>query len=173
MCKVCEVSDGSFRRSIEDYKMVDEVQEGFRPNRSTERQVTKLQKSLGTGATTSYYLGHAVSGYQERLQRDKSPSNVGCLESLWISCKTWNSSVACIQSMWISAACFLLRGVLKCVSTSPNVFNVAFNPVHVLVWACKRGCIPLEGADPSGPRVGSLMIRLYTRTAQMQSQRCR
>jgi hypothetical protein len=33
----------NFRRSIEEYKTVDEAQEGFRPKRSTKLQVTKLQ----------------------------------------------------------------------------------------------------------------------------------
>ncbi len=50
----------------------------------------------------------------------------------------------------LSAACFLLRGVLQGVPTSPNVFNVAFNPIHVLVQACKRGCAPLVGSEPMG-----------------------
>ncbi len=46
------------------------------------------------------------------------------------------------------AACFLLRGVLQGVPTCPNVFNVAFNPIFVLVQACKWGCAPLAGSDP-------------------------
>ena len=50
----------------------------------------------------------------------------------------------------LSAACFLLRGVLQGAPTSPNVFIVAFNPIHVLVQACKRGCAPLWGSDPMG-----------------------
>jgi hypothetical protein len=50
----------------------------------------------------------------------------------------------------LSAACYLLRGVLQGAPTSQNVFNVAFNPVHVLILACKRGCAPLEDADPMG-----------------------
>jgi hypothetical protein len=39
--KVVVLVDCNFRSSIEEYKTVDEVQEGFRPNRSTKRQVTK------------------------------------------------------------------------------------------------------------------------------------
>ena len=38
-----KVVDSNFRRSIEEYKTVAEVQEGFRANRSTKRQITKLQ----------------------------------------------------------------------------------------------------------------------------------
>ncbi len=50
----------------------------------------------------------------------------------------------------LSAACFLLRGILQGAPISPNVFNVAFNPIHVLVQACKRGCALLEGSEPMG-----------------------
>jgi hypothetical protein len=41
-----KVVDCNFCRSIEEYKTVDEVQEGFRLYRSTKRQVTKLQSLL-------------------------------------------------------------------------------------------------------------------------------
>ncbi len=39
--KVVVLVDGNFCLSIEEYKTVDEVQEGFRLNRSTKWQVTK------------------------------------------------------------------------------------------------------------------------------------
>jgi hypothetical protein len=48
----------------------------------------------------------------------------------------------------LSAACFLFQGVLLGAPTSPNVFNVVFNPIYVLVQACKRGYAPLAGSEP-------------------------
>ena len=38
-----KVIDHNLRRSTEEYKTVAEVQEGFRANRSTKRQITNLQ----------------------------------------------------------------------------------------------------------------------------------
>ncbi len=41
-----KVVDGNVRHSIEEYKTVDDAQEGFQPNRNTKRQITKLQCPL-------------------------------------------------------------------------------------------------------------------------------
>ena len=52
-----KVIDRNFRRSIEEYKTVAKIQEGFRANRSTKRKISKLQCLV----TSSYYLCDAVS----------------------------------------------------------------------------------------------------------------
>ncbi len=50
----------------------------------------------------------------------------------------------------ISAACFLSRGVAQGAQPSPRVFNVAFDPVHAIVRACKRGCTLQGSIAPTG-----------------------
>jgi hypothetical protein len=153
-----KVVDGNFRRSIEEYKTVDEVQEGFRPNRSTKRQVTKLQSLLERARRRRTI---SVMLYLD-IKNAFNAINHRAMLAVLRACGYPEQDVELFRRMYagtflmvanqfgLSAACYLLRGVLQGAPTSPNVFNVAFNPVHVLVRACKRGCAPLEDADPMG-----------------------
>jgi ribonuclease HI len=153
-----KVIDGNFRRSIEEYKTVDEAQEGFRPNRNTKRQITKLQCLLERAKRRQTI---SVMLYLD-IKNAFNAINHRAMLAVLRACGYPEQDVELFRRMYagtflmvanqfgLSAACFLLRGVLQGAPTSPNVFNVAFNPVHVLVRACKRGCAPLEGTEPMG-----------------------
>ena len=64
--------DRVFGRSIDAYKTVEEVQEGFLSKRSRKQGRTTHQTtmSLGTVAMLLQYLSHAGSRYQTRLERN-------------------------------------------------------------------------------------------------------
>ena len=153
-----KVVDGNFRRSIEEYKTVDEAQEGFRPNRNTKRQITKQQCLLERARRRQTI---SVILYLD-IKNAFNAINHRAMLAVLRACGYPEQDVELFRRMYagtflmvanqfgLSAACFLLRGVLQGAPTSPNVFNVAFNPVHVLVRACKRGCAPLEDAEPMG-----------------------
>jgi len=49
-----------------------------------------------------------------------------------------------------SAAVILCRGVPQGAQPSPKVFTITFDPVHVIVRACKRGCSLQPDLDPLG-----------------------
>ena len=152
------VIDRNLCRSKEEYKTVAEVQEGFRANRSTKRQITKLQCLIERSRRRRTI---SVMLYLDIKNAFNAINHRAMLEVLR-ACGYPEQDVELFRRMYagtfltvtnqfgISAACFLLRGVLQGAPTSPNVFNVAFNPIHVLVQACKRGCAPLAGSEPMG-----------------------
>jgi len=153
-----KVIDRNLRRSTEEYKTVAEVQEGFRANRSTKRQITKLQCLIERSRRRRTI---SVMLYLDIKNAFNAINHRAMLEVLR-ACGYPEQDVELFRRMYagtfltvtnqfgLSAACFLLRGVLQGAPTSPNVFNVAFNPIHVLVQACKRGCAPLAGSEPMG-----------------------
>ena len=150
--------DHNFRRALEDYKIVAEEQEGFRAHRSTKRQITKLQCLLRRARERNTI---SVRLYLDIKNAFNAVNHRAMLEILR-ACGFPDKDVELFRRMYgnaflmvankfgLSAACTLLRGVLQGAPTSPNVFNVAFNPVHVLIKACKRGCSPYDDFDPMG-----------------------
>ena len=144
----------------EDYKLQDDAQEGFRRDRSTHRQLNKLgsilaeqrrnrrHRRLGQSISVIIYLDikNAFNAMNHRsifymLEVYGFPK-----EDVDLFRRMYNGTfLVMINTFGVSAACFLSRGVPQGAPPSSSVFNMIYDPVHVLIRASGRGStIPIR-----------------------------
>ena len=154
-----KIIDERLDHTTEDYELIDDAQEGFRRGRSTQRQLGKLHSILAqqrrnrTSLSVLLYLDiinafNAVN-HEEAFHILKAKGFPEADITLFRRMYT-GSFLVMANRFGISAACFLSRGVAQGAQPSQRVFNVAFDPVHAIVRACKRGCTLQGSIAPTG-----------------------
>ena len=142
----------------EDYCLIDDVQEGFRRNRSTRRQLTKLrtileQHSKDKSQSVVLYLDikNAFNAVNHRAVLALlegygfHPTDVDLFRRMYDG-----RFISVGNSFGETAACFLRRGVFQGDAPSPKIFTLAFDPVHKMVQASGRGCTVTDLQHPAG-----------------------
>ncbi|NBO66976.1 MAG: hypothetical protein EBU88_19385, partial [Acidobacteria bacterium] len=142
----------------EDYCLIDDVQEGFRRNRSTRRQLTKLrtileQHSKDKSQSVVLYLDikNAFNAVNHRAVlallegHGFHPTDVDLFRRMYDG-----RFISVGNSFGETAACFLRRGVFQGDAPSPKIFTLAFDPVHKMVRASGRGCTVTGLEHPAG-----------------------
>ena len=142
----------------EDYCLIDDVQEGFRRNRSTRRQLTKLrtileQHSKDKSQSVVLYLDikNAFNAVNHRAVLALlegygfHPTDVDLFRRMYDG-----RFISVGNSFGETAACFLRRGVFQGDAPSPKIFTLAFDPVHKMVRASGRGCTVTGLEHPAG-----------------------
>ena len=154
-----KILDDRLGRATEDYQLNDDTQEGFRRNRSTQRQLGKLHSILAeqrrrkVGLSVLLYLDikNAFNAVNHRAifhifeAKGFPEADIALLRRMYTG-----SFLVMASSFGVSAACVLSRGVAQGAQPSPRVFNLAFDPVHAVVRDCRRGCTLQGSIDPTG-----------------------
>ena len=145
-------------QATEDYRLIDDVQEGFRRNRSTRRQLIKLRTVLeqhcrDKSQSVILYLDikNAFNAVNHRAALTLLKAYGFHQEDVNLFRRMFEGRFIMVgNSFGKSAACFLRRGLFQGDTPSPLIFILSFDPVHQIVRATKRGCT-VTGLDyPTG-----------------------
>ena len=144
-------------RFTEEQGLLEDAQEAFRRNRSTTRQLCKLQCLLDAqrrakSLSVMLYLdlANAFNAMNHRaifhiLRLCGFPD-----EDIELFIRLYERTFLFIGNRFgNSAACFLARGVPQGAHPSPFIFIIVFNLIHVIARVCGRGC-SAHGQEPSG-----------------------
>ena len=144
-------------RFTEDHGLLEDAQEAFRKNRSTTRQLCKLQCLLDAqrrakSLSVMLYLdlANAFNAMNHRaifhiLRLCGFPD-----DDIKLFIRLYERAFLFIGNRFgNSAACFLARGVPQGAHPSPFIFIIVFNLIHVIARVCGRGC-SAHGQEPSG-----------------------
>ena len=144
-------------RLLEDHGLLEDAQEAFRKDRSTQRQLCKLQCLL---AAQRKAKSLSVMLFLD-IKNAFNAMNHRAIFHIMKLCGFPEDDILLFQNLYRrtflfmgnlfgeSAACFLTRGVPQGAHPSPLVFVLAFNLVHVIARVCGRGS-SMHGLDPNG-----------------------
>ena len=145
---------------LEDHGLLEDAQEGFRKNRSTQRQLCKLQCLLAAQRRAKRLSVMLFLDIKNTFNAIVA-MNHGAIFHVMKLCGFPADDIRLFQRLYRrtflfmgnlfgeSAACFLARGVPQGAHPSPLVYVVTFNPIHVIARVCGRGC-SMPGLTPSG-----------------------
>jgi hypothetical protein len=144
-----DIINQRFTQVAEDYKLQDNTQGGFRCDRSTHRQLSKLQAILAEQRRTKsisvlIYLDikNVFNAMNHRLIYSMleiygfPTADVDLFRRMY-----YGTFLVMVNVFGNSAACVLSRGVPQGAPPSSSVFTVVFDPVHVIIRACGRGVL--------------------------------
>jgi hypothetical protein len=128
-------------RATEDFRLIDDAQEGFRRNRNTMRQLNKLtcllaeQRRRGVISAQLFLdLVNAFNSVNHRsvffvLRAKGFPE-----EDIALFAQLYNGSFLVLVNVFgHSAACFLKQGMPQVAQPSPRVFNLSADPLHAIL----------------------------------------
>ena len=112
-------------RFLEDHGLLEDAQEAFRKNRSTQRQLCKLQCLLAAQRRANFsqkFLGYAFSWYWKCLQCHEPQSNLPRHEALWVSSRRHQAVPKTVQAnfplhgqpLWWECCIFSCQGPRGC-----------------------------------------------------------
>ncbi|MFM9151106.1 MAG: RNA-directed DNA polymerase, partial [Candidatus Planktophila sp.] len=144
-------------RFLEDHGLLEDAQEAFRKNRSTQRQLCKLQCLL---AAQRRAKSLSVMLFLD-IKNAFNAMNHRAIFHVMKLCGFPADDIRLFQRLYRrtfllmgnlfgeSAACFLARGVPQGSHPSPLVYILTFNPIHVIARICGKGC-SMHGLIPNG-----------------------
>jgi hypothetical protein len=144
-------------RFTEEQGLLEDAQEAFRRNRSTTRQLCKLQCLLDAQRRTQSLsvmlyldLANAFNAMNHRAIFDILRLCGFPDEDIELFVRLYEHTFLFMGNRFgNSAACFLARGVPQGAHPSPFIFIIVFNLIHVIARVCGRGC-SAHGQEPSG-----------------------
>ena len=168
---VLSITDKRMDHTTEDYKLIEDAQEGFRRGRSTKRQLGKLhnilteQRRRKDSLSVILYLDikNAFNAVNHRavffiLEAKGFPE-----EDLAFFRRMYTGSfLVMVNHFGRSAACVLSRGMPQGSPPSPRVFNTTYDPFNAIIRHCRRGCTLQGLIDPTGSDVFADDSTLHT-----------
>ena len=142
---------------LEDHALLEDAQEAFRKNRSTQRQLCKLQCLLAAqrrakSLSVMLFLDikNAVNAMNHRAIFHVMKLCGFPADDVRLFQRLYRRTFLFMGNLFgESAACFLARGVPQGAHPSPLVYVLTFNPIHVIARVCGRGC-SMHGLTPNG-----------------------
>ena len=156
------ICNDRLKQTIEEYQLVDDVQEGFRRNRSAKRQLAKIHGILADqrrrrgprgGLSVMLYLDikNAFNAVNHRAIFYMFEAYGFPEQDIDLIRRMYSRSFLTIQnSFGGTAAIVLRRGVFQGAPSSPSTYILTSDPFHKLIRASGRGCCLPALPAPSG-----------------------
>ena len=156
------ICNARLKQAIEEYQLVDDVQEGFRRNRSAKRQLAKIHGILEDqrrrrgprgGLSVMLYLDikNAFNAVNHRAIFYVFAAYGFPEKDVDLIRRMYSRSFLTIQnSFGGTAAIVLRRGVFQGAPSSPSTYILTSDPFHKIIRASGRGCCLPALPAPSG-----------------------